>query len=243
MQAVMNSIQVGEPSGESPFDLPTDVTPVPPGETIPLTAGAFVSGSFVEDSYQDYTVQGVAGAPLAIAISPTTGFDVVLEVYDASDLESSLLRVDDGLSGDPEVAEFTPEADGEYIVRVEDWSGGAGEYEVGVFNADEALTITAEVAEGGSNDVSVCVPAGEQLLVIVRPDEGFDVTLEITDADGNSLTDSIDQGFSGESEVGFYLPTETEESHAAIVMVSGFAGQSGAYTLLILPAGVTEGGC
>lgn len=243
IQAIMNTIEVGEPSGEDPFGGLGDVTPAPPVETIPLATGEFLSGSFADGAASDFSVQGTAGVTLTIVVSPTSDFDVVVEVFDPSNLESSLLRVDDGAFGDPEVAQITPGADGEYIVRVTNWSFGAGDFDVIVFDVDQALAITGQITGEEVRSARICVPAGERLVVVVQPAEEIDAVLQLTDAEGSPLTSTIDAGLYGEVEVAIYSTAVGEADYPIIIEVSDYFAQGGDYTLYLLPANAVEEGC
>ncbi len=246
LEAIVNSIEVGQPTAEFEFDDPTTGDTEPAGELVLLAPGDSLAQSIPDDSFQEYSFQGIAGEPAVIVVDPDAEeFDVVLEVYAAGAPDEQLLYVDDNLSDEPEVAVFTPEADGEYILRVRPYFSSAGDYVLYLLDAGEDRRFEGIVIEGASSNTRVCVPAGEPLIAVVIPSEEFDAVMNVSGPGGGTLLDfDVDGGFSGEPEVIVFNDLSAGDApYPVIVVVAGFAGQDGDYILLLGPAGAVIDGC
>ncbi len=246
LEAIVNSVEVGQPTAELPIDdFPTGDTE-PAGEVAPIVPGDALAQVIPDDTFQDYSFQGVTGETAIFVVDPDAEeFDVVLEVYAAGAPDDQLLYVDDNLSDESEAAVFTPEADGEYILRVRPYFSSAGDYDIYMLDTADEARFEGFVIEGSSSGTRVCVPAGESLIAVVIPSEEFDVVMNLSGPDGDKLLDfDVDNGFPGEPEVIVFDGLSAGDApYAVIVEVAGFAGQAGEYILLLGPAGAVIDGC
>lgn len=244
IEAVINSIELFEPTEEDPFGGLVGGDEPPAEELIPFGPGEIATGSVAEGGFQDYQFTGIAGAPIVVALQPAEDFDVILEIFPVGDENSLLADVDTGFPSEPEVLVFTPEADGDYFARVSGFAGTAGDYLITMFDPSQGVTLEGAVADDEAAEFRVCVPAGELLIAVVFPDEDFDPVFNLNGPGGGQLLDEIDNGASGDPEVIFYTGgVDSTEDYAVIINLSGFAGFGGSYTLFIGPAGVVQDGC
>jgi hypothetical protein len=244
IEAIIKSVEVFEPTEEDPFGDVLGGEDVPAGELILLEPGQFVTGTIPEDSFQDYQFSGSAGTDLIVALQPEAEFDPRLEIFPPGDEAALLADVDSGFPGEKEVLVFTPEADGDYIVRVIGFAGSGGEYLLGLFDLTQGITQEGAVADDESSEFRVCVPAGEPLIAVVFPDEDFDPVFNLSGPAGGQLIDEVDDGASGDAEVIFYTGgMDGEENYPVIISLEGFAGFGGTYILFVGPAGVVQDGC
>jgi hypothetical protein len=246
LEAIVNSIEVGQPTAELPIDdFPTGDTE-PAGELVLIAPGDTLAQSIPDDTFQEYSFQGVAGESAVFVVTPhNEEFDVVLELYAAGAPDDLLADIDEGFSGEPEVLEFTPEADGEYILRVRPFFSTAGDYDFYMLDPTAELRFEGFTLENASTATRVCVPAGEPLIAVVIPEDDFDPVLNVSGPDGANLLDfDLDNGASGDAEVLIFDELATGDApYPVIVVVSGFAGQAGNYILLLGPAGAVIDGC
>lgn len=149
----------------------------------------------------------------------------------------------------PNYLSFMPETVGDHVIEFigesHEKSAGA-EFEL-TWATDSFLSLVGEVPEGDEQAVTVCIPAGEPLTVLVEPECCYlDPVLILRAADGESLTEGdIDDVWFGGPEQ--HTLAAAEEDRTVVVAVAGSergkAGEYRGYTLWILTEGVEEGAC
>lgn len=107
-----------------------DIAIIGSEETIfELAYGDTVRGQTSADrGFVEYTFGGTAGDTIIITVNSDENIDTTIEVTDLDDNE--LAAVDDAFSGEEEVLTYTFEADGLVIIRVSDFFGGQGVFEL-----------------------------------------------------------------------------------------------------------------
>ncbi len=94
-----------------------------------LAYGDSVAGQLAtDDGISEYSLSGLAGDTITLTASSDENIDVTLEIVDLDG--NSLADIDDGFSGEDEVLTYTFEADGLYVIRVSDFFGGNGLFEL-----------------------------------------------------------------------------------------------------------------
>jgi hypothetical protein len=235
--AIANTIEMDEPDmGDffdfDPDDFDLDGDPdaadrlAEPGHRLVLT------DTLAVDDEHIYEFTASAGQMITAVVTPFGDLDVVLELYDIDD--ELLLQVDDFFG--EEVLEFTIEDTGYYALAVRGYAGQGGDYTIDLLtsedvilflvNEDEVVSLLGEAAE---LEYALVLNAGDTLTAVALPETGLDIVLELYDADDNLLLDT-DIGFSGESET---LVFTASDDDIYFLVVRGFAGDIGQYTLVI----------
>ncbi|MCI0393480.1 MAG: pre-peptidase C-terminal domain-containing protein [Chloroflexi bacterium] len=237
LEAMINTIQVSQPTVTATPFLPTDITPVPSGEVIPAAVGNTYTGVVPQDGQVRYSLQLVANTAITLILD-TSELDAVLEILDGQ-TGSIVAEVDDTITGS-EVLVFTPQADGQYLVNVRGFAGAGGDFTLTINEGGSGVsgeTIPLAVGEFyadtlAGNEHTFVFPgvAGvTTTLVLVPTDENLDATLAIYDSNGGVIVE-VDSGFSGEAEVIPFQPNIDGDYYAR---VAGFAGGSGSYFIAI----------
>lgn len=222
---------------EGIVEAPTDLTP--------LSAGEVVLGR-LDGGPVNYVISGRAGLPSAVFVVPEEDLDPTLTILGT---DGSVLadKNDYGFSGEFEGIAYTPQTDGDLVVVVDAFGSASGGYAIYLMDPDTAFTAEGTVPANGEQEISVCVPGGEAPIVFVNPVESFDPVVNLLDADGNELTDRVDNGASGEAEFAILTDDESlDNDYTVVISVSGFGGQGGNFTLMVASTssdGVTSGGC
>ena len=156
-------------------------------------------------------------------------------------------EVDDGFSGESEAISFTPDADGQFVVTIDAFGSLQGDYKIFLVDLEAAYTDQSSVPNNDSQNFRACVPANAILVVLVEPEEDFDIVVNLNGPGGGTLIDQTDNGFSGEPEAVVFTDGETfDTEYAVIISVSGFGGQGGDFNITISstsPDGVVIDGC
>jgi hypothetical protein len=237
IEAVLNTIVVSEPIETEPDT--TDNPPTTEGAT-PLAVGDNFASNLAENSPQDFIFTGQAGSPVTIDVEPLSDeLDLVVEIFDVN--LDSLMRVDDAFTGEAEQVIFTPPADGVYFVRVEDFFGTAGDFEITV--AAGGVEVSTDLArlesgllvqgrlDGDPIQYLFTGIAGLPSTIFLNPEEDLDATLTVLGTDGAVLVEEVDDGFSGEAEAITFTP-ETDGDY--VLVVDAFSQVQGGYSLFLI---------
>lgn len=239
IEAMFNTIEVGE-AVEEPEVTNTE-GPTMDGSTM-LSVGDIFASPLNEDGQRDFFFNGQAGETVTFTIEPQDdAMDLVMEIFDA-DL-NSLVRQDNEFSGDPEVVIFTPLADGTYFIRVSDFYGATGSFNVtavaGAVESTEPIseTISLETGQltegaltGAPRYYAFTGTAGQPTTILLLPTEDLDATIAILGSDGTILVDEIDEGFSGDPEAVTFTPDADGEY---LLLVDAFSTPQGDFNLFI----------
>ncbi len=159
---------------------------------------------------------GQAGRELAVRIDPDEELDAVIEFY--NDIGALLFDIDDGLSGEPELASIRIETAevSEYVVSLGGWLGASGDFTGSLFH-DPGMTV--EIPGQGAviaplaADAELryqCMASGSiPFVASITANIGeVDASLVILDEAGEVVSEVNDNGM-GESESVLILePTE-----------------------------------
>lgn len=157
------------------------------------------SGSFPANGSAEHSFPAVVDSPVTISVEPNEEtFDPVLEVLDEDGnvLEESDLQAD-GLA---EIMIFIPPATGTYRVRITDFSGEAGSYQIGI------------VTNSGGDDSRVVPTAFVQETVGDSEEEDEPLRIPPTWTPLSGTTGNVEQGTgaaNGTAVPGFPPGTET----------------------------------
>jgi hypothetical protein len=151
-----------------------------------------------------YRFAASAGETITAVVTPAGTLDVVLTVYDYESGEK-LLEVDDAFG--LETLTFTaPAGGGFYSLAVSGYGGGQGSYDInltsGPYTLLELFNLTAVngwLDETGFTDYAIDLQKGDILTLTAQPGDGFDLVLELMDADDRVLV-SVDDGNRGQGE-------------------------------------------
>jgi hypothetical protein len=175
-----------------------------------------------------------ANVEIVVAVEPEAELDVVLEIYEAG--SEVLLESIDASFGREELTYVLP-AEGSYYIRVTGFDGQAGDYEITLMGPPEAVydlahgdTVTGLTDASGTLSFFYQAEAGDEIVVTVEPDGDYDAVVAVYSLDDIDVAlAEVDDNLAGESET----LTITLEEGVYLVEVSGFAGQAGAFTLLL----------
>jgi hypothetical protein len=240
---MLNSVALTAPTATEGTE-----TTTPTGET----EGFLLPGDVVENSVDDadgdaWSYIGLEGEVVDITVEPAEGFDLEVDVLDADG--NSVIGGKLDAVFDTEVIEgLAFPAAGDYLIVVTGFAGATGDY---------TLTVAEAGTGGGTSDNGGVAPAGDLTIdesasgsitdaepsnwtfgalendfvdVIVTPEDGFDVVVDVLDADGNSLLDSpTDASFGTEIVPVVTIPADGLYT----VQVSGFEGATGDYDVLV----------
>jgi hypothetical protein len=230
-EAMINSMILSEPTGVDP-EFPLD--------PLTLAVGDNFASTLEEDTPLDFILTGQANSPITIQIDPIDdGLDLVMELFD-TDL-NSLERVDDAFTDEAEILIFSPPADGQYYLRVEEYYGEAGGFIISVTQGSAlAPTDVTPLAagqvvlgrlDGEPVNYIVSGEAGVPAAIIVVPEEDMDPNLTIVSTEGVVLAEENDAGFSGEFEGISYTP---EVDGDIVVIVDAFGLAEGDYAIYLM---------
>ncbi|WP_420641355.1 hypothetical protein [Candidatus Leptofilum sp.] len=192
--------------------------PVTGGEGTPIAYGDFVSG--VIDAANPVAAYSFAGSADDIAgavITPLGGFDVVVDVIDASG--NSLLSRERDASFTIENVLFALPADGVYTIQVYGFDGATGSFDmqlgVPFTNVVFANPDTLEADDEGAGHSFPFRPlrAGDMVGIYAEPEDGLDIAVQVRKGDellGAEV--GIDSSLEGDdSERGFDVAVGAEE--------------------------------
>jgi hypothetical protein len=223
-------------------------TTTPTGEI----EGFLLPGDVVQNTIDDadgdaWSYIGLEGEVVDITVEPHGDLDVEVDVLDADG--NSIIGGKLDAAFDTEVIEgLAFPAAGDYLIVVTGFEGATGDY---------TLTIVEAGSGGGTSDNGGVAPGGDLTIdepasgsvtdaepsnwtfgalendfvdVIVTPEDGFDVVVDVLDSDGNSLLDApTDASFGTEIVPVIIIPADGLYT----VSVWGFEGQTGDFEVLV----------
>jgi hypothetical protein len=214
-------------------------------ETATNVIGHLSSGDLernaLESEHNDiWTFSGQGGRYATINLIPAeSGIDLTLSLIDPAG--NILITTDGGYAGDPEVMTdiLLPDS-GTYIIEVGEFFSENGRYTLSLDLTDDpqfggggridfGREVTTELAENSEQIWVFNGTADQDVTIIVSSlDDQLDVILELRGPDGRELV-TKDESFAGDAEVltGFELSVTGEYA----IIVQGFAGRGGAYSL------------
>ena len=239
-EAMFNTIEVGEPIEiEDPST--SGELPTADGSTM-LSVGDVFASTFDEDGNRDFIFAGEAGGTVTFSVEPLEDeIDLVIEIFDAD--QNSLVRQDDGFSGEGEQIVFIPPTNGDYFIRVSDFFGTPGGFNINVIAGGvqgsvdpeavrlEPNLLTEGTLTGEASQYVFSATAGEPTTIFLIPQDDWDPTLTILGSDGGILAGEVDEGFSGESETITFTPALDGDY---IVMVDAFGISEGGFSLFLI---------
>jgi hypothetical protein len=231
IEAILNTIVVSEP---------VETEPEAPVDAIPLAVGDLYPGTLADNGVADFVFTGQTDTPITVLVEPLDDeLDLVFEIFDAE--FNSLVRLDESFSGEAEETVFTPPANGEYFIRVEEFLGTAGGFEISLAAGGEQtpsasiVLIPGQLVEGSlaGEAIEYLFPAtaGQPATILMLPDEELDATLTILGSDGSILVEEIDEGFSGEIEMITFTP---ESDGEFIVLADAFFEPEGNFSIFLI---------
>ncbi len=239
-EAMFNTIEVGEPvEVEEPES--TGSLPNADGATM-LSVGDIFASNLDENGNRDFIFNGQAGESVLFSIEPIDDeIDLVMEIFDAD--QNSLIRQDEGFSGDGEEILFTPSASGEYFIRVFDFFGNIGSFNIevqpgfGEGSVDPTATrlepnqLTADALTGESKQFVFSATADQQTTLLLIPTDNWDPTMTILGPTGSIVVSEVDEGFSGESETITFTPQSDGEY---VLVVDAFGLVEGGFNMFLV---------
>jgi hypothetical protein len=207
-----------------------------------MVAGDTVQGSLDGALDNIWTFTADEGNFATISLTPEDeNVDLTLTLIDPAG--NVLLTVDDGYAGEAEVLRDIPLPEsGTYLIEASEFFNEPGRYRLGLLLSDEAEFESGGLIEFGQEISAELVPdnrhswffqgtAGQEATVILTSlDETFDVILELRSPDDRPIA-VLDEGFVGDAEIiaGQELPLTGQYA----IIVRGFAGHGGMYTLAL----------
>ena len=207
-----------------------------------IASGDLVRNVLETDKDDIWTFVGEAGRYVSITLTPNeSDLDLTLALIDPSG--ETLATADGGYGGDVEqMTDVRLPQSGIYIIEAGEFFNGSGPYTLNLLITDLpafggggsiefGTEVSSEIATNSEHEWLFYGVAGQDVTVIVKAlSEQFDVILEMRGPDGRELL-TLDEGFAGDTEIitGIELPV-TGNYH---IMVRGFAGHGGAYSLTL----------
>ena len=207
-----------------------------------VASGDVVSNLLEEDKTDIWTFMGDAGRHVSVTLTPDdSDLDLTLALIDPSG--EILANADSGYGGDVErLADVRLPESGIYIIEASEFSDGAGPYVISISMTDLpafggggsiefGTEVSSEVATNEEHEWIFHGVAGQDVTIISKAlSEQFDIILEMRGPDGRELI-VLDEGFAGDTEIvsGFELAMTGEYR----IMVRGFDGHGGAYSLTL----------
>ncbi len=207
-----------------------------------MNAGDLVQGTLEGALNNIWTFTAEEGSYATISLAPEEeNVDLTLTLIDPAG--NVLTTVDDGYAGDLEVMSDVPLPDeGTYLIEAGEFFNEPGRYRLSLLVSDEPEIESGGIVEFGQEITAELLPDNRHLwyfdgiagqsatLILTSLDENFDIILELRSPDDRPII-VLDEGFVGDAEVltGYELPLTGQYS----VVVRGFAGHGGMYTLTL----------
>jgi hypothetical protein len=238
--AMADTIEMVEPDMESLFDFDfdldgedmdgfeMDVALAAPGHRLILEE------TVAEGDEHHYYFIATDRGRLTAVVTPLGDLDVVLEIYDEND--ELLLEVDEDFGEETISFSSTDEEPAFYTLVVRGYADQGGDYLIDL-EANEGIIlylvdgdeVFGLLGDDSWLEYAVVLDEGETITVVVSPEAGFDVMVDIYDVD-DVLLENVDSGFSGEPEtLSFTAPADG----VYFLVVQGFIGDVGQYLLSI----------
>jgi hypothetical protein len=207
-----------EPTSEPTLTPSPTLTPTPaatptPAFDLPRSGHQIVIGeSLAEGERHHYNFVATDLGTITAVVTPFDGFDVVLEIFDASN--ELLLQVDESF-GEERLTFTGPAPLGRYTLVVSGFEGDTGDYRLtldansGVtlflVDGDEVLSLLGLASR---LEYAVALNVGETVTAVAHPDPNLDLTLQLYDLDENLLLE-VNESTVGQSETLTYSSLAT----------------------------------
>ncbi len=242
LEAIANSIEIGEPTVISSTD-------IPPSEGT-LLYGDTTTGSIPENGAAAWDFIGLEGETIDIIVTPLDdNLDAVINIFDESGASILEAEFDDSFDVE-ELRGVVLPSSGTFTILIRGFAGSGGDYELALMEATAFEPVAGgQLAYGDTvagtvtgEDPSTWTfegQAGDLIDIVVRPrTEGFDAVLDLLDAAQNSVLGAeIDESFDVEELRGFALPADGSYT----IAIRGFAGGTGDYELTLAESGAGGG--
>lgn len=207
-----------------------------------MNAGDLVQGALDGALNNIWTFTAEEGSYATISLAPEEeNVDLTLTLIDPAG--NVLTTMDDGYAGDLEVMSDVPLLDeGTYLIEASEFFNEPGRYRLSLLVSDEPEIESGGTLKFGQEITAELLPDNRHLwyfdgiagqsatLILTSLDENFDIIMEMRSPDDRPIV-VLDEGFVGDAEVltGYELPLTGRYS----VVVRGFAGHGGMYTLTL----------
>ncbi len=213
-------------------------------DAIPIQPGDVLEGSLKLGEMLGYAFDALEGGEYAFTVTPAGDLDVVLTVLSSNGTQ---LDSQDNAFGE-ESYYFYPPVDGAYTLVISSYDGSPGTFAVALaLNppvSGAGLDLPLVPKDGVFVDESNSLASGEvveyrvpglelsPLTIVVNPEEGLDVVIDVYDSDG-TLVLTQDRAFSYEEVL--FIPDKDDDYR---VVVSGFEGSAGIFEVAIFRGGI-----
>ncbi len=198
-------------------------------------------GEILEKGITDlWTFNATPGTYATISVTPEDNtVDLTLNLIDPTG--NVVSSIDNGYAGDVEVmTDIQLGASGNYVIEVAEFFNESAGYELNLLLANEpqfgggglirfGQEVLAELPDNGEHVWVFEGTAGQAVtMVLTASTDQLDLILEFRGPDGSELM-LLDEGFAGDPEIltGFELSVTGQY----VIVVRGFAGRGGPYTL------------
>jgi hypothetical protein len=207
-----------------------------------IESGSQVKGELTANARQFWPFNSPGGQYATIALAPEDDdIDLTLLLIDPGG--NIVTSMDAGYAGDLELLTDVPLVEnGTYLIEVGEFFKEGGQYQLSLTVAEQprfggggrievGREVGSELSDGGEHIWVFNGTAGQEVSIVLSSlDEQLDVILEVRGPDGQELL-VLDEGFAGDAEVVAGLPLSVTGEYQ--IMVHGFAGRGGAYTLAV----------
>lgn len=204
-----------------------------------LLADVPVNGRLDSGATDVWTLTVTEPAYVSLTLEPETeNLDLTFTLTDPQG--QTLVNVDNGFAGDIETAaDLFLNQPGVYVVEIADFFDEGGRYQLRLVQSEVPLfSGGGEIVSGQGIQSSIPLngrqywtfngAAGTLVSIVLEPDKRLDAIVSLFGPDGSQLV-VLDEGFSGDAEIltGYELPVTGPYT----ILVSGFGGNNGSYTL------------
>ena len=199
-----------------------------------------MTGSLGEEDRHGWTFEGSAGDEVIITLDGLGGLDPVVQLLGPG---GSVLAENDDFDGTDSRVEATLTTSGTHTIIARGYSGGAGDYRLGLFVAGQeptdttaapgggtigyGETVTGSLAEERPDEWRFSAAAGDVITAVLEgPD--IDSVISLLDPDGEVLVYEDNYGQGGDEVIAnLALPA----SGTYTIVVSEWSGEAGNYEL------------
>lgn len=207
-----------------------------------VESGTQVKGELTPHARQLWPFNSPGGQYATITLAPEDdSIDLTLLLIDPDG--NIAASMDEGYAGDLEVlTDLLLVESGTYLIEVGEFFKEGGQYQLNLTLADQpqfggggriefGREISSELNDNGEHTWVFAGTAGQEVsIVLTSLNEQLDVILEVRGPGDQELL-SLDEGFAGDAEVIVGLPLPVTGDYQ--IIVHGFAGRGGAYTLVL----------
>ncbi len=194
-----------------------------------LRPGVAIDGLLESADTDSYTFFAQSGEEMTIFVMPTGAIDPVVDITNSAG--TVLLNVDNGFVQEAEIFTFAAEESGDYQLRVRNFIATEGDYVILLLSPGSiSSAVTGSIGNDTANRYDLETADSERWAVLLFPEEGFDVVLEILD-ESDQLVATSDIGIASEPEMLLLGP---ENGGSYTVRVRGFVNAGGNYRLIMI---------